>query len=110
MKHCLLLTATISLNSFALDFETEWSKFAKDFAKLRTSNSVAVASAPVIQTPATVPAPKLLDTNTESNTIQLVDPKSPARLGRNLQNLAMREKMEKLYNNPNTVVYSLTLE
>jgi hypothetical protein len=106
MRYCLVLSATISLNCFALDFETEWAKFAKDFAKLRPSNPVAVASVPVTS----LPVPKLLETNTESNTIQLVDPKSPARLGRNLQNLAMREKMEKLYNNPNAVVYSLTLE
>jgi hypothetical protein len=106
MRYYLLLGAVISFNSYALDFESEWAKFANDFVKLRPSNSVVVASV----TANALAPPKLLDTNTEPNTIQLVDPKSSARLGRNLQDPVMRDKMDKLYNNPNTVVYSLTLE
>ena len=89
----------VSTNALALDFETEWAKFDSDFASMR---GTIVAK---IQT-----EDSLLETNTDSNKVERVDPKSTKRLGRNLDNPYMRDKLEKLYNDPNIVVYSLTLE
>lgn len=97
----LLIMALVSSNAMALDFDTEWKKFDSDFAKLR-SVKVAKYEAPVVTA--------LPEINTDVNKVERVDPKSPYRLGRNLENPYMKDKMEKLYNKPDTVVYSLTLE
>lgn len=99
----LLIMALVSTNAMALDFDTEWAKFDKDFAKLR---GVQVASAKT--TP--VESYSLPEINSDVNVVERVDPKSPKRLGRNLDNPYMKDKLEKLYNKPDTVVYSLTLE
>ena len=98
----LLIMALVSTNAMALDFETEWAKFDNDFARLR---GVQVAS--VTKPSESIP---LLEINTGVNVVERVDPKSPKRLGRNLENPYMKDKLEKLYNKPDTVVYSLTLE
>lgn len=92
----LFVMALVSTNAMALDFDTEWARFAGDFAKMRGQQTAVV-------TP-------LLELNTASNQVERVDPKSPKRLGRNLDNPYMRDKLEKLYSKPDTVVYSLTLE
>ena len=96
--------ALVPLNAMALDFETEWAKFNKDFVKLRGDTVVARIE------PQQIVSQPLLETNTVSNKLERVDPKSSKRLGRNLENPYMRDKLEKLYNDPNIVVYSLTLE
>ena len=93
----------VSTNALALDFETEWAKFNSDFVKLRGTVVASVAPQQITSQP-------LLETNTASNKLERVDPTSPKRLGRNLDNPYMRDKLEKLYNDPNIVVYSLTLE
>ena len=100
----ILIMALVPLNAMALDFETEWAKFNSDFVKLRGTTVVARVE------PQQVTSETLFETNTASNKVERVDPKSSKRLGRNLDNPYMRDKLEKLYNDPNIVVYSLTLE
>jgi hypothetical protein len=107
----LLIMALVSTNAMALDFDKEWAKFDTDFAKMK-SQKVAIAK---IDTPSITKLPEVVErslpaTNTAPNVIERVDPKSPDRLGLKLENPAMRDKLEKLYNKPDTVVYSLTLE
>lgn len=101
----LLASALLATNAMAYDFETEYAKFANDFARLRGTNLAMVS--PQKTAPVITPLPEI---NSSVNKMELVDPKSPVRLGRNLQNPQMRDKMEKLYDKPDTVVYSLTLE
>ena len=103
MKKLLIMTL-VSTNAMALDFDTEWAKFDKDFARLR---GVQVAS---VSKPVVTKLDSLPEVNSDVNVVERVDPKSPKRLGRNLENPYMRDKLEKLYNKPDTVVYSLTLE
>ena len=100
----LFVMVLVSSNAMALDFDTEWAKFDADFSRLR---GVKVASSMKYEAPVVTKLPEI---NTEVNKVELVDPKSPMRLGRNLDNPYMKDKMEKLYNKPDTVVYSLTLE
>lgn len=98
----------VSSSAMALDFDTEWAKFSDDFSRLRGMKMAMVSPPPSAPaSPVITPLPEL---NSGVNKIELVDPKSPVRLGRNLENPAMRDKMEKLYSKPDTVVYSLTLE
>jgi hypothetical protein len=77
----------------ALDFQTEWAKFADDFAKLKSKVSV------------TVDVPKV----SEDADIKKVDPKSPDRLGLSLSDPKMREHVTSLYQKPDTVVFSTTI-
>ena len=100
-------------NAMALDFDTEYSKFASDFSRLRSMKVAMVTPtvAPVI-TPIPVEERPVvpLDKNTQSNVLQQVDPKSPNRLGLKLSDPIMRDRVIEAYNKPNAVVYSLTLE
>ena len=100
----LLIMALVSTNAMALDFETEWAKFDKDFARMK---GVQVAS---VSKPVVTKLDSLPELNSDVNVVERVDPKSPKRLGRNLDNPYMKDKLQKLYNKPDTVVYSLTLE
>lgn len=92
-----LIMMLVSTNVMALDFNTEWKKFAPDFAKLRKDTYVE-------------PQKPLLDMNSQSNLLERVDPKSAHRLGYKLKDPAMRDRLTELYKKPDTVVYSLTLE
>lgn len=94
----LFVMMLVSTNAMALDFDTEWAKFAPDFAKLRKVAYVEPVKAP------------LLEMNSQSNVLERVDPKSPHRLGYKLKDPAMRNHVTELYKKPDTVVYSLTLE
>lgn len=93
----LFIMLLVSTNAMALDFDTEWNKFAPDFAKLRKVTHIE-------------PNKSILDNNSQSNILERVDPKSPHRLGYTLQDPAMRKHLAELYKKPDTVVYSLTLE
>jgi len=103
MKVYIMLALLVSSNAMAYDFESEWAKFEKDFAKLRTTKAIENSGNLPLKS-------NLPEINTDIPSIQLVDPKSPLRLGRSLQDPVMRDKMIKLYNKPDTVVYSLTLD
>jgi hypothetical protein len=96
MKRLVMVAALVSTNAMALDFDTEWAKFADDFARLRPVKTIK--DSPVVNA-----LPQL-----DSDVIQ-VDPKSPERLGLKLTDPAMREKVAKLYQKPETVVYSTTI-
>lgn len=96
--------ALVSTNAMALDFDTEWAKFDKDFAKLR-GEKVAIAKPDPVVANYSLP-----ETNSATNVLERVDPKSPQRLARNLDNPYMRDKLSKLYDKPDAVVYSLTLD
>ena len=100
----LFVMMLVSTNAMALDFDAEWSKFAPDFAKMRKVAYVAPVIEPVKANYS------LLETNSQSNVLERVDPKSPHRLGYKLKDPAMRERLTELYKRPDTVVYSLTLE
>ena len=107
----IVVSMLVASNAMAYDFETEYSKFASDFARLRGMNVAMVATPKVAEVAPTAPViTPLPETNIAVNKLEQVDPKSPFRLGRNLQDPEMKKKMEKLYSNPDTVVYSLTLE
>jgi hypothetical protein len=98
MKPVIVLASLIaSTSAMALDFDTEWAKFADDFARFRP---VKVAKAEPVVTVITEPA---------EGEIVKVDPKSPDRLGLKLSDPAMREKVTSLYQKPDTVVYATTI-
>lgn len=98
----LFIIALVSTNAVAIDFDTEWSKFAPDFAKMRKVAYVAPSSESTNYS--------LLEINSQPNTLERVDPKSPHRLGYKLKDPAMRDRVTELYKKPDTVVYSMTLE
>jgi hypothetical protein len=97
MKRAIVLVSLVATNAMALDFETEWAKFADDFARFKP---VKVAKAePVVS-----PIPEVAD-----GEVVKVDPKSPDRLGLKLSDPAMREKVTSLYQKPDTVVFATTI-
>lgn len=100
MKRFVMITALVSTNAMALDFNTEWAKFADDFARLKGKVNI------------TVDLPKVgnvVVTPLEDAEVKQVDPKSPDRLGLKLSDPAMREKVSSLYQRPDVVVYSTTI-
>jgi hypothetical protein len=94
MKRLVLTLAIASSNAMALDFDTEWAKFSGSFAKLKPSTDKTVVHA----------SPQPVE-----DSLMLVDPKSPERLGLKLSDPAMRDKVTKLYQKPDVVVYSTTI-
>ena len=100
MKRLVMVAALVSTNAMALNFDTEWAKFADDFARLRPAK--IAKDSPADKT-AVHALPQL-----DSDVVQ-VDPKSPERLGLKLSDPAMRDKVTKLYQKPDTVVYSTTI-
>jgi len=99
MRRLIVLSVFVSTSAMALDFQTEWAKFADDFAKLKPKASVVV-DVPKVSTVA-VPV--------DDADIKKVDPKSPDRLGLSLSDPKMREHVTSLYQKPDTVVYSTTI-
>ena len=98
MKPVIVLASMLAASSaMALDFDTEWSKFADDFARFRPVKVAKVE--PVVTTIGELP----------ENEVVRVDPKSPDRLGLKLSDPAMREKVTNLYQKPDTIVYATTL-
>lgn len=122
MKPVIILASLLATNAMALDFDSEWSKFDADFARMK---GVAVAkyqpSKPVVNKVDDEVMPDLPKYNPRSknevlpekpsadNVLEQVDPKSPERLGHKLEDEAMRKHVQNLYKKPDTVVYSLTL-
>jgi hypothetical protein len=103
MKRLILIVALVSTNAMALDFETEWAKFANDFAKLASKVNVKVD--------VDVPRVGNVSVPVEDRSIQIerVDPKSPDRLGLKLSDQSMVNKMKDLYKRDDVVVYSTTV-
>ena len=98
MKPVIVLASLIAAsNAMALDFDTEWAKFADDFARFKP---VKVAKAEPVVTAITEPV--------EGEVVR-VDPKSPDRLGLKLTDPVMRDKVTSLYQKPDTVVYATTI-
>lgn len=114
MKPVILL-CFVATNAMALDIDKEWSRYNVDFERLKQKSTVA--------TTRSIPAPivekdkeKIVDKstplpakNTQDNTMQQVDPKSPERLGHKLSDPNVRDRVVELYNKPDTVVYSATV-
>ena len=98
MKPVILVASLLASNAMALDFDTEWSKFDADFARLKSYKVAKVE--PKYDLPSVV---------SRDNDLEQVDPKSPDRLGYKLSDPAMRDRVTGLYKKPDTVVYSLTL-
>jgi hypothetical protein len=97
MKPVIVALSLVATNAMALDFDSEWAKFADDFARFKP---VKVAKAePVVSVINEPPV----------NDIVKVDPKSPDRLGLKLSDPVMREKVTSLYQKPDTVVYATTI-
>lgn len=103
MRKLIIATMLVSTNAMALEFETEWAKFANDFAKLASKASVKVD--------VDVPRVGNVSVPVEDRSIQIerVDPKSPDRLGLKLSDQSMVNKMKDLYKRDDVVVYSTTV-
>lgn len=99
MKRLVMVVALVSTNAMALDFDTEWAKFAEDFAKLKSKVNITVDTPKVGAF--TVPV--------DDAEIKQVDPKSPDRLGLKLSDSTMVQKMKDLYKRDDVVVYSTTV-
>ena len=97
MKRLVMIAALVSTNAMALDFDTEWAKFADDFARLKGKVSVV----------ADVPKPSIVPVDDAD--LKQVDPKSPDRLGLKLSDSSMVQKMKDLYKRDDVVVYSTTV-
>jgi hypothetical protein len=87
----------VSTNAMALDFDTEWAKFADDFARLKGKVNIV----------ADVPKPSIVPVDDAD--LKQVDPKSPDRLGLKLSDSSMVQKMKDLYKRDDVVVYSTTV-
>lgn len=96
MKRLVLITALVSANAMALDFDTEWAKFKDDFARLVHRKEVS-------------PEPKPALAAVEDGEVKRVDPKSPERIGLKVDNPELRAKLKDLYNRDDVVVYSTTV-
>lgn len=99
MKRVILLGAFVATNALALDFDTEWAKFADDFARLKSKVNITVD----------VPRVGNVAVPVSDADIQLVDPKSPDRLGLKLSDSSMVQRMKDLYKRDDVVVYSTTV-
>ena len=99
MKRLVMVVALVSTNAMALDFNTEWAKFADDFAKLKSKVNITVD----------VPKAGTFTVPVEDAELKRVDPKSPDRLGLKLSDSTMVQKMKDLYKRDDVVVYSTTL-
>lgn len=99
MKRLVMVVALVSTNAMALDFDTEWAKFADDFAKLKSKVNITVD----------VPKAGTFTVPVEDAELKQVDPKSPDRLGLKLSDSTMVQKMKDLYKRDDVVVYSTTL-
>lgn len=99
MKRLVMVVALVSTNAMALDFDTEWAKFADDFARLKSKVSITVD----------VPKAGTFTVPVEDAELKQVDPKSPDRLGLKLSDSNMVQKMKDLYKRDDVVVYSTTL-
>lgn len=99
MKRVIILSLLVSSNAMALDFNTEWAKFADDFAKLKSKVNITVD----------VPRAGTFTVPVDDAEVKQVDPKSPDRLGHTLKDPELRERVTSLYKKPDTVVYSATI-
>ena len=97
MKTIAVVLCLVSTNAFALDFNTEWNLIKARFT-IPIDNSSTTQS--VIVTP--------IDSN-KPEIMEMVDPKSPDRLGYKISDPEMRKRVIEAYNKPNAVVYSYTL-
>ena len=115
MKPVIVATCLIATNAMAIDFDTEWAKFSNDFTKLRSVQVAKVdrkPEAPIsrlapVEDKSVIVTP-LPETN-DTSELQQVDPKSPERLGYKLSDPAVKDHVTKLYQKPDTVVYSATI-
>lgn len=99
MKRLVMVVALVSTNAMALDFDTEWAKFADDFAKLKSKVNITVD----------VPKAGTFTVPVEDAELKQVDPKSPDRLGLKLSDSNMVQKMKDLYKRDDVVVYTTTV-
>lgn len=106
MKKFIMIALLVSTPALA-DFDSDFASFQKDFDRL---NSMVVSKKK--PKPKTVmvklEAEREMDNNTTDE--HEVDPTSPDRLGHQLENTAMREKVAALYEKPNIKVYSYVLQ
>jgi hypothetical protein len=106
MKSLIMLSCVVATNAMALDFDTEWARYASDFDRLKQKTVVATKSTGIEVADKST---KLPEKTTQVNVLQQVDPKSPERLGHILSDPNMRDRVIDAYNKPNAVVYSVTL-
>lgn len=104
MKKLIMIALMVSTPVLAGDFDSEFAAFQKDFDRL---NSMVVVKKQ--RKPKTVVVQRN-EIDNETPDEHEVDPTSPDRLGHQLENPAMREKVAALYEKPNIKVYSYVLQ
>lgn len=120
MKYAILVASLIATNAMAIDFDSEWSKFESDFPRLKNYTVIAkVDRKPAVKkiddevmedVPVYNPKSNSLPAKPSAdNVLEQVDPKSPERLGHNIEDPVVRNKVTNLYKKPETVVYSINL-
>lgn len=120
MKYAILAVSLVATNAMALDFDSDWAKFDTDFSRLKNYKAVAMVEPkkPIVKkiddevmddVPVYNPRTNLPTKPSVDNVLEQVDPKSPERLGHNIEDPAMRNKVTSLYKKPDTVVYSINL-
>lgn len=118
MKAVLLVALAVAASPVYADFDKDFASFEKDFARLdsmfakkkkKPPEQIVVAKASGAEQALkmmdreSVAAPRLREQNE-------VDPKDPERLGHQLDNPEMREKVAALYQKPGIKVYSYVLQ
>ena len=97
MKTYAVALCLVATNAVAIDFDTEWNRIKNRFPTIK---------------PAVVNESKIKVTPIEDNKpviMEQVDPKSPDRLGYQLQDPEMRKRVIEAYNKPDAVVYTYTI-
>lgn len=108
MKLLFVMCLVISGPALA-DFDSDFAQFDRDFARLnqvamvKKVNKRPVSRAVDIQ-------PEYVDNEKIEISQHEVDPTSPDRLGHQLDDPAMRDKVTNLYNKPGIKVYSYVLQ
>lgn len=105
MKKFIMIALLVSTPALA-DFDSDFVSFQKDFDRL---NNMVVKKKTKTKTVMVKTADdrSLFDSTQDEHE---VDPTSPDRLGHQLENNAMREKIAALYEKPDIKVYSYVLQ
>lgn len=103
MKKFIVIVLLVSTPALA-DFDSDFASFQKDFDRL---NTMVVSKKK--QKPKTIMVQRGEIDNAMPDEHE-VDPTSPDRIGHQLENNAMREKVVALYEKPNIKVYSYVLQ
>lgn len=105
----VMIVGGLVSGSVLADFDSDFAQFDRDFARLNQVAMVKkVNKRPAVR--AVDVEPEYVDTQKSELIQHEVDPTSPDRLGHQIEDPVMRDKVISLYNKPEIKVYSYVLQ